>query len=137
MIWTTWENVGIDRIACAWLIKKYIDTDAVFNFIEYGSQITEEMGIAFDIPGSKYSHRRGRCTFSTLLKEYELKDPTLEEIAKIIDGVDGVNDMIPAPEAYGLEAICIGIRKYSEDDHKAIENGRLIFEGLYAYLFNK
>jgi hypothetical protein len=134
MKWITRKNVGIDRVACSWLIKKYIDIDAVFEFIEFGEEIDEEAGIPFDIPGCKFSHRRGRCSFNTLLKEYKLSDPVLEEIAKIIDGADCLNVIVPSPESYGLEAICIGIRKYLQDDYEAIKQGQIIYESLYAYV---
>ncbi|MCL2774429.1 MAG: chromate resistance protein, partial [Oscillospiraceae bacterium] len=72
MKWITRKNVGIDRIACSWLIKRYIDSDAVFDFVDYDEEIKEDWGTPFDIPGCKYSHRRGRCSFNTLIKEYNL-----------------------------------------------------------------
>jgi hypothetical protein len=134
MKWITRKNVGIDRMACSWLIKKYIDKDATFEFIEHDEEITENMGIPFDIPGCKYSHRRGRCSFYTLLKEYNLNEPVLEGIAKVIDGADCVNEIVPSPESYGLEAICIGIQKYLKDDYQAVKQGEIIYESLYAYL---
>lgn len=137
MKWITWEKVGIDRIACAWLLKKYIDKDATFEFIEYGSEIDEENGNYFDIPGCKYSHRRGRCTFYTLLKDFKLNDSVLKEVAKIIDGADSINEIVPSPESYGLEAICIGLQSYLNDDQLAIKQGEIIFESLYVYLKNK
>jgi len=137
MKWITRKNVGIDRIACSWLIKKYIDKDADFDFIEYGEEINEDLGIPFDIPGCKYSHRRGRCSFNTLIKEYNLSEPVLEVIAKIIDGADCVSEIVPSPESYGLEAVCLGLRKHIGDDVQAIKQGEIIFDALYAYLEGK
>src|SRR5574344_1700570 len=116
MKWITYENVGIDRMACGWLIKKHIDKDAEFAFIEFGSDIDESLGSHFDIPGCTYSHRRGRCTFATLLKEFSLTDPVLVKMAKVIDGADCVNDIVAEPESYGLEALCLGVRKISGSD---------------------
>ena len=139
MKWITRENVGIDRIACAWLIKKYIDKEAVFEFVNYGEDVVgnSDIGISFDIPGCKYGHRRGRCSFNTLLKEYNLSDAVLEEIADIIDGADCVNEIVPSPESYGLEAICLGLRKYTGSDAEAIKQGEIIYDSLYAYVKNK
>lgn len=134
MKWVTWQNVGIDRIACAWLIQKYIDPDAIFSFIEYGEEVPEDAGTPFDIPGSKYTHRRGRCSFNTFLKEFKLDDKILTEIAVIIDGADCVNELFPAPESFGLEALCVGLRKYLKNDQLAIEQGKLLYESLYAFL---
>lgn len=137
MKWITYKNVGIDRIACAWLIKKYIDSEAIFDFIEHGAKANERNVNYFDIPNCKYSHRRGRCTFSTLLKEFSLTDPILAKVAKIIDGADCANDIVVEPESYGLEAICDGIRRISSDDLVAFENGRIIYDALYAYIKNE
>lgn len=137
MKWITRKNVGIDRIACSWLIKKHIDKDAVFEFVDFGDELKNDSGITFDMPGGKYSHRRGRCSFNTLLKEFDINDPILEEIANIIDGADCINVIAPSPESYGLEAICIGLRKHLQDDNEAIKQGAIIYESLYAYVKGK
>ncbi len=134
MKWITYKNVGIDRIACAWLIKKCIDSEAVFDFIEHGSKANEINVNYFDIPNCEYSHRRGRCTFATLLKEFNLTDPVLARIAKIIDGADCINDIVAEPESYGLEAICRGIQLVTQDDSMALAEGRIVYDALYAYL---
>ena len=134
MNWITRQNVGIDRIACAWLIRKRIDPQASFLFIGHDEEISEDAGLPFDIPGCKLSHHRGRCTFNTLLREYGIKDAALDVMAKIIDGADCVNEIVPSPESYGLEAICIGLRKYLGEDQLAIRQGELVFESLYAYI---
>lgn len=137
MKWITYENVGIDRIACAWLIKKYIDAGAEFSFIPYDSKAEESLGTPFDIPGCLYSHRRGRCSFATLLKEFKLTDPVLTQMAKVIDGADCVNDVVAEPESYGLEALCIGTRHISQGDAEALRNGAILYDALYAYLQRK
>lgn len=137
MKWITYKNVGIDRIACAWLIKKHIDPNAEFDFIEHGAKVDERAGTHFDIPGCKYSHRRGRCTFATLLKEYGLTQTVLVKIAKIIDGADCANDVVAEPESFGLEAICLGIRQVAESDHAALDKGAMIFDALYAHLLRQ
>ncbi len=88
----------------------------------------------FDIPGVKYSHHRGHCTFHTLLREYNLKDPILERIAQIVDEADVVQEAAVEPAAPGLDLICRGLRRISPDDPIALERGGLIYEALYAEL---
>ena len=85
MKWVTWEQVGVDRMACAWLIKKYIDPQAEFLFVPVGHKPLSEGAEPFDIPGVRLSHHRGHCTFHTMLREYDLRDPVLERIARVVD----------------------------------------------------
>lgn len=134
MKWITWEKVGVDRIACAWLIRKQIDPDADFVFIRRGADYKESEGIPFDIPGANLSHKRGRCTFTTLLKEYAITDKTLDHIAAIVDGADSITDLLPPPESPGLDLICRGLTKVLQDDLKAIEVGAIVFDAVYAQL---
>jgi hypothetical protein len=134
MKWLAWENIGVDRMACAWLIRRFIDPRADFQFVRAGSRSLPEDAEPFDIPGVKYSHRRGRCTFSTFLKEYELKDPILHRIAQIVDEADVVQDAAVEPAAPGLDLLCRGLRRISKDDFEALERGCLLYDGLYAEL---
>ncbi|MBS3977210.1 MAG: chromate resistance protein [Syntrophomonadaceae bacterium] len=135
MKWVTWENVGIDRISSAWIIKKFIDTNAEFFFVKKGSDLKDLDGIPFDIPGATLSHKRGRCTFCTILKEYDyINDPVLSQICDIIDAADALNDVLPPPEAAGLEVIFRGLRKVVENDQKALEVGFIIMDSLYKQL---
>lgn len=134
MKWVTWERVGVDRIACAWLIRKRIDSDAELVFIQRGVDHRMLDGIPFDIPGVHLSHKRGRCTFITLLKEYSITDRILEQIGSIVDGADSINDLLPAPESPGLDLICRGLAKVLGDDLKAVEIGGIIFDAMYAQL---
>jgi hypothetical protein len=80
MKWVTWENVGVDRMACTWLIKKWIDSEAEFSFVPVGEKPLPEGAEPFDIPGVRFSHRRGHCTFYTMLREFNIKDHILELI---------------------------------------------------------
>lgn len=134
MKWVTWENVAVDRMACAWLIKRFLDPQAEFIFIPAGYKPLPEGAEPFDIPGAKYSHRRGHCTFHTLLREYNLKDPILQRIAEIVDEADVIQETTVEPAAPGLDLICRGLRRISQDDHEALERGALIYEALYAEL---
>lgn len=137
MKWLTWENVGIDRMACAWLILRFIDAEAEFTFIPVGETKISENHEAFDIPGVRLSHRQGHCSFHTMLQEYQLSDPILGRIAQIIDEADIVQEFTLEPLAPGLDFICQGIRRISPDDRTAIERGRLIYDALYAQLANE
>jgi hypothetical protein len=132
--WITWENVGVDRIACAWLIRKKIDPDAEFLFIGRGSDYKEIDGIPFDIPGANLSHKRGRCSFCTILKEYGITEKILDQICAIVDAADSGIDLLPPPEAAGLDLICRGLTKVLKDDRKAIEVGGMVFDAMYAQL---
>jgi hypothetical protein len=132
--WITWENVGVDRIACAWLIRKKIDSDAYFVFIRRGAEYKELDGIPFDIPGVNLSHRRGKCTFCNLLKEYGINDKVMDRICSIVDAADSVNELLPPPEAAGLDLICRGLKKVLKDDSESLEFGGTIFEAIYAQL---
>jgi hypothetical protein len=134
MKWVTWEQVGVDRMACAWLVTKYIDYEAEFLFVPAGHKPLPEGAEPFDIPGVRLSHHRGRCTFSTMLREYDLHDPVLQRIAHIVDEADTVQDVTLEPAASGLDVICRGIRLVSPDDQVALERGRLIYDALYAQL---
>ncbi|MHB1630025.1 MAG: chromate resistance protein ChrB domain-containing protein [Bacilli bacterium] len=135
MTWVTWQRVGIDRMACAWLVWKYIDAHAEFHFLPSGQTVEESPdAIPFDIPGVRLSHHRGRCSFAAFLKEYGLTDPVLSQIARIVDGADCITTVIPPPESEGVEAICQGIRSLADDDLEALKQARLVFDALYVHL---
>jgi hypothetical protein len=132
MKWVTWEQVGVDRMACAWLITKYLDPDAKFLFVPTGQKPLPEGAEAFDIPGVRLSHHRGHCTFYTMLREYALDDPVLQRIARVVDEADTVQDVTLEPAATGLDVLCRGIRLISPDDQAALQHGRLLYDALYA-----
>lgn len=134
MKWVTWENVGVDRMACSWLIRRSIDPQAEFVFVPAGQKPLPSDAKPFDIPGAKYSHHRGHCTFYTLLREFQLKDAVFDHIAQIIDEADVVQEANLEPAAPGLDLICRGLRRISPDDQTALEHGALLYEALYAEL---
>lgn len=134
MKWVTWENVAVDRMACAWLIRRFIDPQAEFLFVPAGQKLLPEKAEPFDIPGVRLSHRRGRCSFSTFLSEYDLKDPILQHIARIVDEADVVQEVAVEPAAPGLDLICRGLRRTSPDDLTALLRGGQVYEALYAEL---
>jgi hypothetical protein len=134
MKWVTWEGVGIDRMGCAWLIRRRIDPDAQFLFIPEGSSTLPGDAEPFDIPGTRYAHHDGHCTFHTLLHVYEIHDRILQRIARIIDEADTVQEVEVEPASAGLDVLCRGLRRISPDDHIALERGALLYEALYAQL---
>ncbi len=132
MKWVTWQQVGVDRMACAWLITTYLDQEAEFLFVPAGQKPLPEGAEPFDIPGVRLSHRRGHCTFYTMLREYDLHDPVLQRIARVVDEADTVQEASLEPAAAGLDLICRGLRLTSPNDQVALERGRLIYDALYA-----
>lgn len=130
MRWVTWENVGIDRMGCAWLISRFIDRGAEFVFVPYAGAVPQGAE-PFDIPGVRLTHRRGRCTFITCLREYNMTDPALARIGETINGADVPGGLFSSPESPGLEAVCRAIRKASDDDAEALRHASVVFEGLY------
>jgi hypothetical protein len=133
MKWVTWENVGIDRIGCAWLILREIDPKATFVFVPRGTSFPTDAEL-FDVPGVRFSHHDGHCSFHALVEQHKLADPVLHRIARIIDEADTVQAVSVEPAAMGLDLICEGLRLISPDDQTTIERGRLVYDALYARL---
>ncbi len=134
MKWVTWEKVGVDRMGCAWLIRRFIDPKATFVFVPPDMKELPKGAEPFDIPGVRFSHHRGHCSFHALLRVHKLKDPILQRIARMIDEVDTVQEVQVEPAAPGLDVICEGIRLASPDDATALERGAMVYDALYARL---
>ena len=134
MKWVTWEQVGVDRMACAWLIKTYLDQEAEFLFVPMGATTLPEGAEPFDIPGARLSHHRGHCSFFTMLQAYDLTDPVLQRIARIVDEADVVQEVMVESVAPGLDLLCRGLRLISPDDQTALEGGMVLYDALYAAL---
>ncbi len=135
MRWVTREYVHVDRTACPWLIKKFIDPKAEFIFVptERIEEIVKTQGATpFDAPRVKLGHRDGKCSFETIIEEYSLKDPVLHELAKIVHSAD-TSDKELAPEGIGLDAIMTGARFNAKDDFEAVEKAKYVYEALYSY----
>ena len=130
--WATRKRPFVDRFASAWLIKKFIDKNASFAFIDEKDldNVAKDV-IPFDIRGGRFTHAGDLCTFEVLMKSFSLKDKTLKKIAEIVHELDLKDDKFRTPEAKGIEDILSGIRKTVKDDHEALEKGMAIFEMLY------
>lgn len=134
MRWVTWAGVGIDRMACAWLIRTRIDPEAQFLFIPEGSSDLPPDTEPFDIPGARLSHHGGHCSFYAVLEAYAQRDPVLARIARIVDEADTVTEVELEPAAPGLDLLCRGLRQISPDDATALERSSVLYDALYAAL---
>lgn len=142
MKWITREKPKIDRIACPWLIKRFVDLNAEIIYVPYTEVLIEaekQNAIPFDLPGVEYTHYEDQCTFDYIVKKHRLKDPALFRIAAIVRGADTDRHDF-APQAAGLEAIFSGLAYNTKDDHQLLELGMTIYDGLYSWathLFKK
>jgi len=135
-VWVTRERPKIDRIACPWLIRRFIDPTAIFHFVpaEWVLDVATEMGATpFDIGDVLYSHRGDTCSFDTFLAEFGLLDPELAELARIVRGADTASPDL-APEAAGLLALSLGLSAIEQDDLRQLERGMLLYDALYGWL---
>lgn len=130
MIYATRQNVHVDRCSSAWLIKKYIDPNAEFVFVE--EEAVPEGAIPFDMDGCAWGHRDGKCTFEILLDSHSLDDPILKQIGEIIHGADILEDFDSALESPGIDLAFRAIRLTSASDEEAIEQGSRFMDGLYT-----
>lgn len=135
MKWVTRENVHVDRAACPWLIKRFIDPQAKFLFVpteKVQETATKEKAIPFDAKGVELSHKGNKCSFDAIIDKYQLTDPALLELAKIVRAADTGKPNL-APESVGLEAIAAGSMMIAKDDREAIEKQTYLYDALYAY----
>lgn len=133
MNWVTRKKPFIDRMASAWLIKKFIDKKAVFNFMnERDMESLAEGTAAFDVRGGEFTHFGDMCTFETLVKSFGIKDKAVKKIAEIIHELDVKDEKFKPDEARGIEGLLSGIRKTAKTDAEALGKGMEIFEMLYA-----
>ncbi len=134
-VWVTRARPKIDRIACPWLIRRFIDPLAVFHFVsaEWVKDVADEIGaIPYDIKDVHYSHRGDECTFDTLISEFGLTHPALLHLARIVRGADTAQlDM--EPQAAGLLAISLGLSAIEDDDLAQLEKGMTIYDALYGW----
>ena len=138
MIWITRSKVKVDRVACPWLIKKFVDQDAEFIFVpadQVMSEAEKRKAIPFDMPGVELGHHGKECSFEAILKKYGLmEDPALVLLGKIVNGADTDNTLWNQPEGSGLEAIADGFRHLGfKDDHEINSAEWIVYDSLYAY----
>jgi hypothetical protein len=137
MKWITRARPKTDRIACPWLIAKFIDPDAEILYAPADQVLdtaAREDAISFDARGARYDHRDGKCTFEVLIDEYHLdSDPALVRLAKIVHAADIADDLDTDPAGPGLLAIGLGGLDVEANDHRLLERGRFVYDALYAW----
>ncbi|MGE5239902.1 MAG: chromate resistance protein ChrB domain-containing protein [Chloroflexota bacterium] len=137
MKWITRERAKVDRVACPWLIKKFIDPQALFLFVpaDKVKEVAEAEGaIPFDVPGVELGHRQDRCSFESVVEKYRIEDPAIALLAQIVHGADVSKDLYGRPEAPGLRAIAEGFRLLGlADDHEVLRKEFIVYDALYAY----
>ncbi len=136
MKWLTRSHVHVDRVACPWLITRFIDNEAEFLFVPKSQidQVAAETGaIPFDAPGVELGHKDGRCSFESILLKYDLKDPGLQRLAKIVHAADVAQDIDSDPIARGLEAIASGFSLRYPDDEENLASQFEVYDSLYAW----
>lgn len=137
MNWVTRERPKTDRIACPWLIKRFIDPAAEVLFVTSDQVLEvarEEKGRSFDAPGAEFTHRNGLCSFEVLIEEFSLGgDPALVRLARIVHAADISGDIDTDAMAPGLLAIGIGGLDVEADDHRLLERGAFVYDALYEW----
>jgi hypothetical protein len=136
MKWITRSHVHVDRAACPWLITRFVDSDAEFLFVPKNQieKTAKETGaIPFDAPGVELGHHDGRCSFESIILKYDLKEPGLLRLAKIVHAADVSEDLDKDPIARGLEAIASGFSLRFPDDLENVEGQFELYDALYAW----
>src|SRR5688572_27066074 len=135
MKWITRERPKIDRIACPWLIKHFVDSDAQFIYVPFEkvlSQAEKLKAIPFDIPNVEYTHYKDQCTFDYILKKHKLTDPALHVLAPVVRGADTDRHDL-ASQSSGLWAISAGLAYNTTNDHELLQKGMMIYDALYSW----
>ena len=135
MKWITRERPKVDRIACPWLISRFIDDEAEFLFVpatDVGPLARETGATPFDVDGVELTHVGAKCSFDAFLEKYELTDPALFELARIVRGADTAR-LDLAPECAGLLAVSLGLSRLFGDDHQQLHHGFVVYDALYRW----
>jgi len=136
MKWVTREHPRTDRIACPWLIHRFIDSEAEIVYVpkdEVLAYAQREGARSFDAPGAQYTHRNGNCSFETLVEDFRIDDPAVAMMARVIHGADVAEDRDETPESAGLLAIADGFAMLGIDDQRQLELELPVYDALYAW----
>jgi hypothetical protein len=136
MKWVTRSHVHVDRVACPWLISRFVDNEAEFLFVpanQIEKAVKESGAIAFDAPGVELGHADGRCSFESIITKYGLKEPGLLRLAQIVHAADVAEDIDKDPIARGLEAIASGFSIRFPDDEENLDHQFDLYDALYAW----
>ena len=135
MRWVTREHPKVDRVACPWLVGRFIDNEAEFLYVPAGDvlRIARETGaIPYDIPGVELTHDGELCSFDAFLKKYGLDDPTLQQLAIIVRGAD-TSRLDLTPQSAGLYALSLGLSQNFTNDQEMLKHGLVMYDALYAW----
>jgi len=135
MKWVTREKARVDRIACPWLISRFVDRDPTFLFVPVDQVLSvaeREQAIPYDVPGVELGHHGERCSFDAILDKYDLTDPALRALAKIVRGADTPNRTL-TPESPGLYAVATGFQAITKDDFDNMARQFAVYDALYAF----
>jgi hypothetical protein len=136
MQWVTREHPKTDRVACPWLIRRFIDVDAEIVYVPPGDVLAyaeSEGATSFDAPGATYTHRDGKCTFEVLVDHYAISEPAVDLMARVIHGADVAEDVDVTPQSAGLLAIADGFAMFNMDDQRQLELELPVYDALYAW----
>lgn len=136
MKWVTRSHVHVDRVACPWLILRFVDNDAEFLFVPSGQikQVVADTGaVPFDAPDAELGHHEDRCSFESIMLKYGLKEPALVRLSKIVHAADVTPDIDKDPIARGLEAIAVGYSLRFPDDEENLDHQFEVYDALYAW----
>jgi hypothetical protein len=140
MKWVTRERPKTDRIACPWLIRKFIDPDAEFLYVPPDDVLAvaaREGAHSYDSPGAEYTHRDGLCSFEVLVEEYGIDDPAVHLLARIVHGADVSEDRDATPQSRGLLAVAEGFHLLELGDQRQLELSLPVYDALYAFCRNE
>jgi hypothetical protein len=138
--WVTRERPKTDRIACPWLIRNFIDSEAEFLYVpadEVLAVAEREGAHSYDAPGARYTHRDGLCSFEVLVEEYAIEDPAIGLLARIVHGADVSEDRDATPQSRGLLAVAEGFHLLELDGHRQLELSLPVYDALYAWCRNE
>jgi hypothetical protein len=130
--WATRRHCHVDRAACAWLIRRFLEADAEFVFVDDPDEVPAD-ATPFDMRGVELGHLGGDCSFETFLRRYELDDPVLWEMARIVHEADLADELYDAPEAPGLDVLVRGLSMTHDDDEELLALAAPLFDGLYEF----
>ena len=137
MKWITRERVKVDRVACPWLITKFVDPQAEFLFVPADRVLDltrSENAIPYDVEGVELGHHDGKCSFEAIVSKYNIPDPAIHLLAKIVHGADVEDDLYGRPEAAGLKAIAEGFRRLGlKNDHEILAKEFIVYDALFNY----
>ena len=137
MRWVTRKNAAVDRIACPWLIKRFVDPDAEFLYVDVSEVqrvASQQDAVPYDVEGAELGHVDGRCSFESILLKYGLDEPALVRLGQIVHGADIEQDAGQTPESRGLKAIAMGFRRlYGERDQEKLAAELPVYDALYEW----